>query len=227
MRTHKVIALTAVCPEHYILRIERQGLDFKPGQYVQISIAGTEVWREYSIYSGLDDDYLEFFFKRIAEGEMSSALAQLQQGDSLLVEGPLGFFSLKDSDFTVPPLFIALGTGIAPFHSLVKSYPQLTHDLWCGLRSIIQFPHAEDFTHIEYFISQKNPQKLGQKESSNSNIHNLRLDDYLKQQNRSFFANLEQKNIYLCGGITMLNSLSEILMDNDIDYRSLFMEQYY
>ena len=50
------------------------------------------------------------------------------------IEGPAGFFipdeSLKKGH---PVLFVATGTGIAPFHSMVRSFPELNYTLLHGV----------------------------------------------------------------------------------------------
>ena len=48
--------------------------------------------------------------------------------------GPFGFFSLDEDYATKKYLFVATGTGIAPFHSIALSHPGLDYKIVHGIR---------------------------------------------------------------------------------------------
>lgn len=58
----------------YVVRIQRGGLEFEAGQYISLGLPGNAEKREYSIYSGVDDDYLEVLVKEIVKGLVSKQL---------------------------------------------------------------------------------------------------------------------------------------------------------
>ena len=89
---HIVQAVINLTPETFIIRLDRGNFNFEPGQYVIIRIPGQNKGREYSIYSGLNDDYLDFLVREIPEGGFSRYLRHLLPGSELDVEGPKGYF---------------------------------------------------------------------------------------------------------------------------------------
>ncbi|MFW6293308.1 MAG: ferredoxin--NADP reductase [Spirochaetota bacterium] len=132
-RVHEVRELNDTT---YVLRFDRNDMEFEPGQYVSVGVRGDINMREYSIYSAVDADYLEVLVKEVAEGYVSKQLRRVNPGDELEVDGPFGFFLIdeaarRDARF----LFIATGTGISPFHYFAGSYPDLDYTLLHGVRT--------------------------------------------------------------------------------------------
>ncbi|QAB01025.1 MULTISPECIES: benzoate 1,2-dioxygenase electron transfer component BenC [Agrobacterium tumefaciens complex] len=91
---------------------------FLPGQYVNIDVPGSGQSRSYSFSSGPGDRRIGFLIKKIPGGTMSGWLARAQAGDRLDLTGPLGSFYLRDAQR--PLLFLAGGTGLAPFLSMLE-----------------------------------------------------------------------------------------------------------
>jgi ferredoxin--NADP+ reductase len=122
-------------PSAFVLRFDRAGLDFEPGQYVALGLRGSLAMREYSIYSAASDDFLEVLVREVTGGLVSPALARCQPGDELLLEGPHGMFVTEPGTRAASKyLFVGSGTGIAPFHCLVRSYPGIDYLLLHGVR---------------------------------------------------------------------------------------------
>jgi ferredoxin-NADP reductase len=79
---------------------------------------GEEITRAYSIASPpADDNRFALCLNRVQDGFMSNFLCDMKVGDEIRCQGPFGDFILR------PPLrdtiFIATGTGIAPFRSML------------------------------------------------------------------------------------------------------------
>lgn len=91
---------------------------FLPGQYVNIDVPGTGLTRAYSFSSAPGETHISFLIKRIPGGLMSSWLARAKPGERLTLSGPLGSFYLRDT--SAPLLFLAGGTGLAPFLSMLE-----------------------------------------------------------------------------------------------------------
>ena len=93
-------------------------LTFLPGQYVNISVPGTAQTRSYSFSSMMKDGVTEFLVRNINGGLMSGYLASAaQSGDILTLTGPIGSFYLRA--VVRPLLFLAGGTGLAPFLAML------------------------------------------------------------------------------------------------------------
>jgi len=94
---------------------------FVPGQWLSVKATtpdGEEITRAYSIASQPSENgYFAFCLNRVQEGFMSNYLCSLDEGAKIAFQGPFGDFILR------PPLrdtvFIATGTGIAPFRSML------------------------------------------------------------------------------------------------------------
>ncbi len=91
---------------------------FLPGQYVNISVPGSSLHRSYSFSSAPGDDRMSFLIKQVPGGLMSSWLQGARAGEPLQMTGPLGSFYLRA--VTRPLLFLAGGTGLAPFLSMLE-----------------------------------------------------------------------------------------------------------
>lgn len=98
-------------------------LSYLPGQYVNVSVPGTVQTRSYSFSSMPRDGVVEFLVRNIPNGLMSSYLAgAAKPGDALTLTGPIGSFYLRD--VTRPLLFLAGGTGLAPFLAMLEVLQQ-------------------------------------------------------------------------------------------------------
>jgi propane monooxygenase reductase component len=108
---------------HLVLRlIQPAEVKFFPGQYVDISVPGTDATRSFSMAntSSRESGQLEFVIKIYPDGLFSHFLdTELAVGDRLDLSGPFGVFTLRDSDEDL--VFIGGGAGMAPILSLLRS----------------------------------------------------------------------------------------------------------
>jgi NAD(P)H-flavin reductase/ferredoxin len=98
---------------------DRDALGFLPGQYVNIVIPGTEQTRSYSFSSGPAAAEVGFLLRNTPTGALPTYLRErAQPGDRIEFTGPLGSFYLRE--VKRPLLFLAGGTGLAPFLSMLE-----------------------------------------------------------------------------------------------------------
>lgn len=197
-KKHIVQAVIALTPETFIIRLDRGNFRFEPGQYVIIRIPGQNKGREYSIYSGLNDDYLDFLVREIPEGSFSRYLRHLLPGSELDVEGPKGYFILDEKTKNGnKAVLIATGTGIAPFHSYVRSYPNLNFNVMHGVHFADEAYGRESFDPENYLLCTSRHDK---------GDYFGRVTYYLKEHR------VEPDSIcYLCGNSEMINEVTIIL----------------
>ena len=94
-------------------------LAFLPGQYVNLSVPGSEQSRAYSFSSLQKDGEVSFLIRNVPGGLMSSFLTGIAKaGDSMTLAGPLGSFYLRNIER--PLLLLAGGTGLAPFTAMLE-----------------------------------------------------------------------------------------------------------
>jgi propane monooxygenase reductase subunit len=118
MRVETIEALT---DDIHRLVLSGSEIQFKPGQYCDIKIPGSEDVRSFSM-ANLPGDRLEFMIKVYPDGKFSSLLSgnELQEGHELEVTGPYGVFTLREKSDR-PLLFIGGGAGMAPILGLLRS----------------------------------------------------------------------------------------------------------
>ncbi len=107
------------------LQIRRDDLEFAPGNCVALFNDARES-RPYSIAAGNREDVLRFLIRRLPGGTVSNWLATRKPGDEVRVSGPFGWFRPGQSEPGERSVFIATGTGIAPFLSYLRSFPDRT-----------------------------------------------------------------------------------------------------
>jgi len=100
------------------LDVDASGPVFLPGQYVNIDVPASGQHRSYSFSSAPGESKVSFLIKKIPGGVMSTWLESAQPGTKLDLIGPLGSFYLRDVQR--PLLFLAGGTGLAPFLSMLE-----------------------------------------------------------------------------------------------------------
>ncbi len=102
------------------LVVERNGLKFTPGDCTAIyTDAGKS--RPYSISSGSKESNLRFIIRRMEGGEVSPWLMNRSLGDLIRITPPFGWFHPGQEIGEAPFVFIATGTGIAPFLSYMHT----------------------------------------------------------------------------------------------------------
>jgi propane monooxygenase reductase subunit len=120
----RVAAVEALTHDIRRLVLELPGeLEFHPGQYVDISIPGTEAHRSFSMANlPSDPGRLEFMIKLYPDGRFSGLLASgdICAGTELEIRGPYGVFTLRDQS-PRRLLFIGGGAGMAPILCLLRS----------------------------------------------------------------------------------------------------------
>ena len=97
----------------------RSELAFLPGQYVNITVPGTDQTRSYSFSNAPHEDRLTFLVKLTPGGLMSGYLDQRAVvGDTITFTGPHGSFFLREAER--PVLMLAGGTGLAPILAMLR-----------------------------------------------------------------------------------------------------------
>jgi Flavodoxin reductases (ferredoxin-NADPH reductases) family 1 len=211
---HQVVKVDELPNGTYVIRLEKKNFKFRSGQYIALNIPGDIQSRHYSIYSGENDETLDFLIKEVDEGIVSVKLHQLRSGDKALVEGPWGHFRVRPSDVESKKfLFIASGTGISPFHSFIKSHPNLDYKLIHGVRYGNDRYEMDEYPK-ERYVACTSRDKLGDFYG--------RVTDYLK-------ANPVEPGTlcYLCGNNQMIEDAIAILHSQGIKNDDIYTEIFF
>jgi Na+-transporting NADH:ubiquinone oxidoreductase subunit F len=122
VESNRRLNLTVCEVRFFVPDQEGRKLEFKPGQYVILQIpTGNEkevIRRSYSISTTpRDRSHFELCVRSVAGGWGSNYVHRLKPGDKLSFEGPMGEFTLQDSEADI--LMVATGTGIAPIKAML------------------------------------------------------------------------------------------------------------
>ena len=159
--TTQTMQVRAIEPlTHDIRRLVLSGVgggdfSFKPGQYVDITIPGSDEVRSFSMANLPSEPpaELEFMIKVYPDGRFSSLLAGggLRQGHELEVTGPYGVFTLRENSDR-PLLFIGGGAGMAPILALLRSLAQRSSTrpatYYYGARSESDLFHLDELAEL-------------------------------------------------------------------------------
>lgn len=212
----KVLDVRHLTEAAFVLKLERQGFEFVPGQCVNIGIPGSAVNREYSTYSGLNDDYLEFLIKKVLGGNVSNALSKLSPGDEVTLDGAYGLFTLeKPEDANRSYFFIGSGTGIAPFRSYIRSYPGLNYKVLHGVHTAAEQYDRQDYAPGRYVSCIS---------TGNGGDFSGRVTDYLKSSQAQLNV---LDHFYLCGNSSMINDVYDILRKFNVSGSHIYTEVFF
>ena len=109
-----------------------RGYRFVPGQFARLGVNGAAegsiVWRAYSIASAAHDEHLEFFSVVVPNGQFTSRLSKLKEGDPIYVERKsYGFLTTDRFEAGKDLWMLATGTGLAPFLSILHDFATWEH----------------------------------------------------------------------------------------------------
>lgn len=108
----------------FSFRLTRQpAFRFIPGQFVRLGLPvddGRLAWRPYSMVSAAYDDHLEFYSIEVPQGEFTTRLARLREGDEVAVDRTAwGHLTTSRFHSGNDLWMLATGTGLAPFLSIL------------------------------------------------------------------------------------------------------------
>ncbi len=216
------------------LELEVNGLNhfgFVPGQWLSVKVNtpdGEEMTRAYSIASPPSENgHVAFCLNRVQDGFMSNYLCNLAEGEKITFQGPFGDFILR------PPLrdtvFIATGTGIAPFRSMLP-WLLAEHDRHQGRQFWLLFgaSREQEIYYREEFEGLA---------AEHANFHFLPtlsraaaewqgLRGYVQEHLAGIVGTRTDMHAYICGLDKMVKANRELLMTLGWDRTSIRYEKY-
>lgn len=212
MNIHKVISIKAVSNTAFVLQFTRCEISFRPGLHITVGIPGGES-RPYSIYNAPADDYMEVLVKEVQNGVVTPLLSQLKPGDNINVGQPRGYFCLPEVYNGEKICLIATGTGIAPFHSFVKSYPNLKYHLYHGVRDMEETYELDDYDSDFVTVCTSRTAEGDYEGRVTGAIKNISVEEY------SYF--------YICGSYEMVDDVYDILEAKGVEKEQIKTEGYF
>jgi benzoate/toluate 1,2-dioxygenase reductase component len=196
---------------------------FLPGQYVNIDVPGSGQYRSYSFSSPPGARTISFLIKKIPGGVMGSWIDAAKHGEKLELTGPLGSFYLREVQR--PLLFLAGGTGLAPFLSMLEALAQaksqqqvhliygVTRDLDLVLVEAIEAYKAKlpNFSYATVVAEE-------------SSTHERK--GWVTQHIPANALNDGDVDVYLCGPPPMVDAVRKYFDDNGVKPNSFHYEKF-
>lgn len=210
---YRVLGNQQLTRSAFLLRLERDDLEFKAGQCMNVGLPAMGVNREYSAYSGEADPALDLLILEVQNGIVSVALKGCAPGDTVEIQGAYGEFCLKSPDDGRPYLFVGTGTGIAPLHSFVQTYPELDYRILHGIRHAEECYGRADYDPARYIscVSRGPGGDFGG-----------RVTDYIREHPVG-----PETVCYLCGNRAMINEAYELFRAQGVPSDHLFAEVFF
>ncbi|WP_075591585.1 FAD-binding oxidoreductase [Labilibacter marinus] len=210
---HKIESITEITPGYFTVNFTRK-FDFTPGQVVALTLNKENDPRLYSIASSNKASYMRILFDVKPDGKLTPPLSQVEKGDTVYVSKPFGkFIPSQDKEW-----WIATGTGIAPFISMMESGSELPQKLLHGSRTIDNFLFQDDISNqlkSDYL-------RFCTKEKGEGIIEG-RLSNWLKSQ-----ESLPQNTkFYLCGNPEMVVDVRDIILSKGVAFENIMAEIYF
>jgi len=205
--------ITAISRDAYVLSFPRS-LEFQAGQVIAIGLNEEDDPRVYSIASGCDDPMIDILFNIKPEGHLTPSLARMKAGDTIWISQAFGSFLGN----TGPACWIAAGTGIAPFRSMLRSGQFMDKTMIHGGRYLDSFYFSSEFSAVlgEKFV------RCCSQEIAKDTYHG-RVTAYLE----SMTDLPEDMSYYLCGSAEMVIECREILLLKGIAFMNIHSEVYF
>ena len=225
----KLIESRELAPEvrHFVFEVpEVEKFTFVPGQFVSMNQVVNEkkITRAYSIASAPSEtNRFELCLNLVHEGLLSPRLFEMQPGDTIEIRPPLGMFVLRN-----PPrdaVFIATGTGIAPFRSILKAQLKEVSQAFTlvfGVRHESHLMYREEFEemarkypHFRFMPTLSRPTESWSGRSGHVQAHLLEA-----------IGERRDVDVFLCGLKLMVDDVRNILKEMGFDRKQILFEKY-
>jgi CDP-4-dehydro-6-deoxyglucose reductase len=201
-------------------------LEFVPGQFTSFTdmIGGKEITRAYSLASAPSGtNRFELCLNLVEPGHLSPRLFEMQPGDCIEMRPPLGLFVLRQ-----PPrnsIFIATGTGIAPFRSMLQAHldaASTAFTLLFGVRYESHLLYRAEFEelalrhpHFRFWPTLTCPDPAWTGRQGRVQMHLAEA-----------IGETRDVDIYLCGLKEMVDDVRAVLKSLGFDRKQIFYEKY-
>jgi len=196
---------------------------FLAGQYVNIDVPGSGQHRSYSFSSSPGQSKISFLIKRIPGGVMSTWLESAQPGNKVELIGPLGSFYLRAVER--PLLFLAGGTGLAPFLSmlevLARADSQQKVHLIYGVTRDLDLVQVDA---IEAYLAKLPNFTYTTVVADKDSTHPAK--GWVTQHMAAEALNDGDVDVYLCGPPPMVDAVRKYFDDNGVKPNSFHYEKF-
>ncbi len=206
-------------------REDGEAFSFIPGQFITLHIPTPEkiLRRSYSIANSTHEasDKIEFAASYVPEGTASDLLFTMQVGDKVTATGPFGRLILRDEQPPGRYIFVATGTGVTPYRTMLSELAQRFKQHPC-FKAILLFGVREpnDLLYRDEFVlfAEKNSWFEFRAYYSRIKPEEPRLSyeygGYVLNAFGEIGPNPKQDIVYLCGNPNMVDDVFSLLTNS-------------
>jgi NAD(P)H-flavin reductase/ferredoxin len=201
--------------------------EFEPGQFVELEIADLNLIRAYSLSNIANwEGRLEFLIRLQPNGKFSDFLQSSAVGQHVLVHASSGAFVLNKQSLN-PRCFIAGGTGLAPFLSILRRMAEWAEDhpthLFLGVNNETEILCLEELQALQNSLPQLTVEICVWKpENSWKGFTGTPVD--------AFKAYLDkhgtETDVYLCGPPILVEASTNIALEAGVDKEHIYSERF-
>jgi ferredoxin-NADP reductase len=212
---------------HFVFAVPGvEQLHFKAGQFVSFTevLAGKKITRPYSIASRPNGNHFELCLNLVKEGIFSPWLFEMKPGDSIEMGAPLGFFVVRNP--AKEAVFVATGTGIAPFRAMVPDY--LTHPQSKQLTLLFGVRHEHTIYYRNEFqeLALKHPSFRFWPTLSRADAAWTGRTGHVQVHLMEAIGDRRDLDVYICGLKAMVDEVRAILKEMGFDRKQIIFEKY-
>ncbi len=224
-----LIESVEIAPEirHFVFEAEgTDALSFAPGQFVSFhdDVEGKEITRAYSIASApSESNRFELCLNLVQDGHLSPKLFSMRPGDSIAMQPPLGMFTLRHPERDA--LFIATGTGIAPYRSMLHAHLRdgsSAYTLLFGVRHEHSLMYRTEFEEFARRFPQFRFWPTLTRPTPDWAGRTGRVQEHLIEA----LGERRDVDVYLCGLKAMVDETRAILKAMGFDRKQIMYEKY-
>jgi ferredoxin-NADP reductase len=199
---------------------------FVPGQFVSVTakIGDDEVTRAYSIVSPPGGNRFALCANLVQSGHLSPFLFGLDSGGEIDFKGPYGAFILRR-----PPsdsIFVATGTGIAPFRSMLLSHlnanPNHRFTLVFGVRHEHGLLYHDELTALAQAFPNFDYRPTLTRPPDHWTARTGRVQRYVLE----VLGERRDVDVYICGLREMVDEVRTQLKEIGLDRKRIIYEKY-
>jgi propane monooxygenase reductase subunit len=218
--TTRVTSLESMTGDIVALRlepVEPEVFDFKPGQYADLTIPGTDECRSFSMASTPQTpNQIEFLIKKYAGGKFAALLDEgIDIGDEISLTGPFGSSTLKDGH-VLPVVCIGGGAGMAPILSLVRHMSETGNTrpvhFYYGARTPNDLFYVDEIRElgqklVDFTFVACVSESAGVQSSENVSVEEGNVTDVVQRLE----PGIDKAEVYLCGPPPMVDAALALL----------------
>ncbi|WIV12607.1 FAD-binding oxidoreductase [Proteiniborus sp. MB09-C3] len=226
--------MTSVIKKIRLRLKDGEGINFKPGQYIQLKAPlykgnDEEVYRAYSIASSPSHkNYIDLIIGYVPNGKVTTYVHKLlKEGDTVYLNGPYGDFCFQE-DSSREIIMVAVGTGMAPILSILyylkENNISRKSTFYFGAKTpddLFLLNELKDFEEALFdfkFIPTLSRVTEEHNWTGEKGRVNTALEKYIQDG--------DNKEAYLCGNPPMIDTVVSVLQKLGIPEELIFFDKF-